>query len=197
MGKGLAAGLAILIGLALTLPYVYSALQGKTRPHGFSWLIWGLLQAIVAAVQYVNHAEPAVWSMAVAATVCFGIALLSVFRGEKNITRSDFVFLVLAVSIMPIWALTDNSLLAAVLAVAIDILGYFPTIRKSFSDPYGEKAIVWGGYVVAYSLAILAIENFSLAAVLCPAESVFMNGALAIMLLIRRRRLAAPRKFAS
>ena len=43
------------IGIGLTffayLPYIRSIVQGKTRPHVFSWVIWGTSTCIVFLAQ--------------------------------------------------------------------------------------------------------------------------------------------------
>ena len=42
--------LAVLVGIADTIPYVRDVLRGTTRPHRGTWLIWSVLAIVVASL---------------------------------------------------------------------------------------------------------------------------------------------------
>ena len=42
---------AILITFVAFIPYIISILQGKTKPHMFSWVIWGSTTMVVFFAQ--------------------------------------------------------------------------------------------------------------------------------------------------
>ncbi len=44
--------LSLILTIAAYTPYVWFVVQGKTKPHIFSWIIWSLLMAIATAGQY-------------------------------------------------------------------------------------------------------------------------------------------------
>ena len=55
--------LAVLVGIADTIPYVRDTLRGATRPHRGTWLIWSVLAIVVCASQ---RADGATWSLLMA-----------------------------------------------------------------------------------------------------------------------------------
>ncbi len=188
--EGVLAVVAIGINFSLSAAYVVSVFQKKVQPHVLSWLLWGILQAIVAVVQYYSQAGAAVWVTALAGANCFFIAALALFYyGERNITLSDKAFFGLALSIVPFWVLTKSPVPAAVLVAVIDALGYGPTFRKSYASPHQENVYIWGANCLSNVLTLFAIEQFSFSASFPIAVSAALNGALAGFLVFRRLRL--------
>lgn len=59
------------------------------------------------------------------------ITVASFKYGEKTLTRSDWISFVAALLVIPLWALTKNAALAAILISVIDGLGYYPTYRAA------------------------------------------------------------------
>jgi hypothetical protein len=174
--------------------YVVSILQKKIRPHILSWLLWGILQAVIAVVQFINQAGYAAWITGSVSTSCFIIVLLSFFyHGERNITRSDKLFFGFALLIIPVWALTDASLLAAILVTIIDGLGYGPTFRKCFSAPFEEDVPIWFGSGVVNLLTLFAIETFSYSSAIYPAVSAVLNISGTLYILVRRYQITHPK----
>jgi hypothetical protein len=170
-------------------PYVRGMYLGTTRPHAFSWFIWGLLTAIAFFAQKTGGAGPGAWATGLTAIVAFGISAFAIFRGEKQIARSDWGTFLAALSILPIWAMTDDPLLAVWLVTFIDALGFYPTFRKSWHHPHDELVLTYNLSTLKFILALLALQNFSLTTALYPASLVVMNGAFVGMVLWRRRVL--------
>src|SRR5690349_16901377 len=82
--------ISVAITLASLMPYLYYTLKRRIKPHAFSWIIWALLTAIGFAAQYSENAGPGAWATAAACVACTAIAVLSLFYGERQITRSDW-----------------------------------------------------------------------------------------------------------
>ena len=138
INKDLFGYLSLVFVMLSGVPYIWSILKGKTRPHIFTWLLWFLLSAVAAAAQYIGNAGPGAWATGLSAIFCLFTLILSLSHGDKAITRSDWFALTAALCIFPIWYFSSNVLIAAVLATMIDAIGFFPTIRKSFEKPYDE-----------------------------------------------------------
>lgn len=45
--------IAIVLTLVAFIPYIISILSGMTKPHVFSWVIWGITTFIVFLAQFV------------------------------------------------------------------------------------------------------------------------------------------------
>ena len=88
--------LAVLVGIADTIPYVRDTLRGATRPHRGTWLIWSTLAILVCFSQ---HADGATWSLLMAATQAILTSLVFVLalrRGEGGVGIGDRILLAIA-----------------------------------------------------------------------------------------------------
>jgi hypothetical protein len=175
-----------LLTLVGYLPYILSTVKGRTKPHVFSWIIWGTIATIVFFAQTSDDAGPGAWAMGFSAAGCFIIAALAVRFGEKKITRSDWLSFVGALMAIPIWCLTRNPLWAVLLVTAIDACGYYPTFRKSWHHPREENVIVYIVDSMKFVLALLALEHYSTVTVLSPLFIALVEAALTVMILWRR-----------
>jgi hypothetical protein len=174
--------LSLVFVVAARAPYFWSVLKNKTKPHVFTWVLWSVLTAIAAAAQYAGQAGPGAWATGLTAITCVFIALLSLRKGEKNITRSDWAFFVVALISIPLWQITNNPLAAVFLVTTIDALAYGPTFRKSFVKPHEE--MVWNFAVsnLKHVASLFAMTAYTFTTVLYPAVLFVMNGLLILML---------------
>lgn len=178
--------LALAIGLISYIPYFRGILADQTKPHAFSWFIWGLLTAIAFFAQVTSGAGPGAWVTGFTAIVCFIIVGFALVKGEKKITLSDWVTFIAALATLPIWYATDNPLYAVILITLIDALGFYPTFRKSWHKPQEEVTVTYGLSAVKFAIALGALQNLNWTTALYPASLVLMNGAFVIMVLWRR-----------
>ena len=171
------------------IPYIRNMLSGKTKPHAFSWLVWGTLTAIAFVGQVSEGAGPGAWVTGFTACVSFFIFVTVLRTGEKDIAKSDWLSLVGAGIAMLLWWATSDPLIAVILITLIDALGFFPTFRKSYHKPYEETAITFAISGLKFVIAIIALENLTPTTWLYPASLVLMNGIFVVMLLIRRKQV--------
>ncbi len=104
--------------------YAQQILTAKIKPHIFSWIIWATTEGIAFFAQSSGGSGPGAWASGFTAISCIMIALLSLKRGEKNITGSDKVTFMLAMSAMPLWYVTNNPLYALVLLTIMDLSAF-------------------------------------------------------------------------
>lgn len=180
---------ATVMALVSYIPYIRNMLSGKTKPHAFSWLVWGALTAIAFVGQISDGAGPGAWVTGFTACISFFIFITALRTGEKDITKTDWLSLVGAGIAMLLWWATSDPLIAVMLITVIDALGFFPTFRKSYQKPYQETAITFALSALKFVIAILALENLTPTTWLYPASLVLMNGIFVIMLLIRRKQV--------
>jgi hypothetical protein len=185
--------LIAIISVAMTVAgywfYIRDIFAGRTKPHAFSWLVWASLTGIAFAGQLSAHAGPGAWVTFTTATIAFFVFLLAIFKGEKNITRSDKLNLAGAGFALLLWFFTDSPLWSVILITIIDFLGFLPTFRKSWHKPHEETFIHYVLAGLKFVLAIMALENYSIITWLYPASLVLANLGFAAMLMIRRRQL--------
>jgi hypothetical protein len=190
---------SVVIGLLAFVPYFRDLKRGTTKPHLFTWLIWGFVYLIAFSAQTVEDAGPGAWFVAADAVACFGIAIFALFRGEKNIAKTDWLCLLVAVVGIGLWVSTDNPLWAVIAAVVVEIFAFAPTYRKTYLKPYEETASSYAWAVIAVALSLAALESYSITTWLYPLAIVLTNSGFVLLIWIRRsqvkRRLLDKSKY--
>ena len=177
---------SVAVALIAYLPYIGAALAGKIKPHAFSWIIWTLITAISFTAQWTGDAGPGSWATAATTVFCALISVLALVKGEKNITRGDWISFIAALMAIPLWHFTKEPLYAVILITLIDALGFYPSFRKAWLRPWEEMYFTFLLSSVKFGFAVMAIEDYSLVTALHPSSLVFTNFAFVLMLFWRR-----------
>ena len=64
----------------------------------------------------------------------------ALFRGEKHVTRGDWIAFLITFFAIPLWVVTSDPLWSVLLVTVIGAVAYYPTFRKSFAKPGEELA---------------------------------------------------------
>lgn len=181
----------IAVGLTFIgyIPYLGDIFAGKTKPHIYSWFLWGFVTVIAFALQVSAHAGPGAFVTLAAATVSLVIFALGIREGEKDITKIDTVFFVLAFIAIAVWLFAKQPVISIILVSTIDMLGFAPTFRKSWNKPYSETLFTYLLNTFRHGLSILALQSYSIVTWLYPVTWVLANGLFSVTLLIRRKQL--------
>lgn len=180
--------LAVILVFVAYVPYFRDLLKRKTKPHVYSWFIWSALTFIVFGLQLSGGAGIAAFvtlSAASISTVVFIIALRQ--GGAKMITRTDTLFLALALITLVAWLVAKQPVISAILATLTEVLGFVPTIRKSWQNPHTETLSLYALNAFRFVLAVLSLETISIVTTLYPVTWFFGNALFALMLFYRRR----------
>jgi hypothetical protein len=92
--------------------YLWTIYKGETKPHAFSWLLWGIVTGIGTLAQFQLNGGPSAWALAFVSITCLMISVLSFFIGEKNYTKSDWFALIGCFVAITMWQATDNPMIA-------------------------------------------------------------------------------------
>ncbi len=162
--------IAALLALFSSFLYIRDIFRGNTKPHTYTWLIWSIVTTIAFVGQWVSGGGPGSWATGVAAIVTIFTLLLSLKGGygTKDITNFDKICLALAlVAILP-WLLAKSVLWSVILATLIDLIAFFPTMRKTWHAPYSESLGSMYADAVKHSLSIFSMSTYSLVNVIFP-----------------------------
>lgn len=185
--KELLSATAIALTFIAFYPYIRSILLDEIKPHVFSWIIWGSTTTIVFLAQLKDDAGVGAWPIGISGGITFLVAFLSyIKRADITITKTDWLFFIAAISALPFWYFTAEPLWAVVILTTVDILGFGPTVRKSYLLPYSESLLFFSLFAIRDILVILALENYSMTTVLFPAAIAIACILLNIMILYRR-----------
>lgn len=172
--------------------YFYTIYQGKTKPHAFSWLLWGAVTGVGTFAQFSLDAGPSAWALAFVSVTCLIIAGISFFIGEKDYTKSDWVALFVCFLAIPVWKLTNNPLAAIGIVILIDGLTYWPTVRKSFNKPQTEPPISYIFAGMRYGLMLFAVPEPTWENLIYPFFLMATDWCFAVYIVIRRYQLGHP-----
>ncbi len=181
---------AVILTLTGYLPYIRDTLQKKTTPHVYTWFIWGLVTAIAYGLQVTHGAGVGSWVTFVVAITCFFIFLLGLRNGKKDITKSDTLFFILSFIALFLWLIAKQPVLSVILTSSIDLLGFVPTIRKSWSKPYSETLFTYELNSFRHGISIFALQQYSIVTWLYPGTWTIANLLFSILLIVRRKTVA-------
>ena len=185
--KELLSAVAVALTLIAFFPYIRSIITGAIRPHVFSWVIWGATTFGVFLAQLEDGGGTGAWPIGVSGIITIFIALLAYSKhADISITRTDWLFLVTALSSLPFWYIASDPLWAVVILTTVDVLGFGPTVRKAYYLPHSESLLFFGLFAARNLIVILALENHSVTTVLFPA--VIAAACILLMSLVMYRR---------
>ncbi len=179
--------IGICIGLVSYASYFKGIFSGKTKPHVFSWSIWAIINITAFFAQLAKGGGTGAWITAVNGLLCLTVAILAIFKGEKNITTSDKLSLLGAIAGIVGWLITKNPLVAVIFLSATDYFAIFPTFRKAYLKPYEENAFSFGIDLIKFTLELFSLQSLNLTTVLFPITILINDTVLVTMILIRRR----------
>ncbi len=183
-----------MIAVAITwiafLPYIRSIQHGETKPHVFSWVIWGLSTFIVFLGQVADGGGAGAWAIGVSGIITTYVAWLAYQKkADVQITPTDWIFLALALSALPLWYIHDDPLWTVVILTGIDALGFGSTFRKSYHKPFDEQLGFYVLMTTRNAISIAALTHYSVTTVIFPALTGFLSLLFILMLLVRRKQV--------
>lgn len=185
--KELSSGIAFVLTFFLFIPYIRSIRANTTVPHVFSWIVWAFGTLVVFLAQLADGAGIGAWPIGFSAGITGYVAVLSYrVRSSVEISGLDWVLLVLAVAAIPGWIVAADPLWAVVFLTIGDLIGFGPTIRKAYANPFKEHAGFFALGGVRNLFVVLALERYSLTTVLFPAAVGVACVLVAVFLMLRR-----------
>lgn len=183
---------AIALTFVAFIPYIRSIFNQHTKPHVFSWLIWSITTFIFFFAQLDDGAGVGAWPTGVSACITSFVAYLAYLKkADISISKTDSLFFVAAIASLILWYFTSEPLSAVVVLTLIDTLGFAPTFRKVYDQPYQEDRAFYALIALRNIIAISALEHFSATTVLFPAVIAFSCSLLLVLITYRRHRLSA------
>lgn len=180
--------LAGIIKIAAYVPYVWSTVNGATRPNRASWWIWAVLGAVSYASWRRSGEEAGWWIPAIMVAGPFFIGLLSLRYGAGGVSRLDRRVLAGTILAMALWGVTGDAALALFFNIMVDALAAVPTIHKAWQKPESESLPAWLLSFTAFGLNLLAIEKWTPFSAAYPLYLCVLAGSIITAILLGRRR---------
>jgi Ca2+/Na+ antiporter len=181
--------IAFIISIWGSVVYILSIFRGETKPHLYTWVVFSILTCIAFVAQLSDNAGPGAWMMGATTLSCLSVAILSLKYGNKNHTKSDKIALFASLAAIIPWLLTQDPLLSVIMISLIDGIVMYPTIRKSWSQPYQENLPTYWIANLKNIIALFALTNFSLITSLYLISIMVVNTTLIAVCVYRRRKI--------
>src|SRR5690606_244677 len=191
--KALLAAVAAVLTVVAFAPYLRSIQQGRTQPHVFSWIVWGINTGVAFIAVLAEQGGAGSWVIGFSCVVTLFVAALAYLkRADVSITGTDWVFFLAAIATMPLWYLTDDPLWSVVLITIIELLGFCPTFRKCWHQPHSESISFLVILILRNALIVAALERYVLTTILFPVAMAAACAVLIMMMVWRRQLTKSP-----
>jgi hypothetical protein len=184
--------IASVIGSGCFVPYIIDIYKKKTKPHIYTWLIWTILQITGVVAMFNSGAGIGVLALATGSILCAYVCILSLKFGTKNITTFDTACLIGALISIAVYIFLKQPLLSIILISAIDFIGFLPTLRKAYIEPYSETLIMFAVFAVSGTFTMLALHDYSLTTILYPLTLIGINIIATVVIWWRRKQQNPP-----
>ena len=172
------------------IPYIKDVISGKTVPHVYSWFLWGFVTLIAYALQVSAGGGIGAYVTFTAGLLCTIVFIIGFTKkGKKDITQVDTIFFILALIALGFWLIAKQPVISAILTTGVDLLGFAPTIRKSWNKPYSETLSFYLLNTIRFILAVFSLQRYTIVTALYPLAWIFGNGLFGLMLIMRRKQL--------
>jgi hypothetical protein len=185
--------LSVIVNLFAFYFYVRSIFLKRTKPHLYTWLIWAITQGTAVAGILYGAGGLGALELAIGEILVFSIFIFSIKNGTKNITKSDTIILILAISAILVWWQLHDPVLSILMICCIDGFGgYIPTFRKSWQEPWSERLYTWLLFNISNVFAICALQKYNFLTLAYLITCIIFNFILIILCLWRRRKIGNP-----
>lgn len=184
--------LATAIVIVAYYPYIKDVFLRKTKPHSYTWLIWAITQGTATVALIQGGGGFSSLGLIAGTLLVILVFILSLKYGTKNVTRSDAIVLGSALLAVLAWWALDNALLAVLMVTTIDALGYIPTIRKTFAEPWSETLLFWIAMEASVILILFANEEYNLLTSTFLTMLAVANAIVIFVIVWRRKSIAKP-----
>lgn len=171
--------------------YFRDMFAGKTKPHAFSWLVWGILSGNGFFAQVSAHAGIGAWTTGLTSVVSLTIFGFAIYKGNTQPTKFDKIMLLLALMSLALLFVVNNKNIALLLTLIALTTGFAMTIRKTYIKPSEENGRAFLLNALKFLPAILALSSFSFLTVAYPLVAGLGNAAVALVVYVRAKRLDA------
>jgi monoamine oxidase len=181
--KMIIAIIAALLAFIGNVPYLVDVMRGRVKPHPYTWFVWTIVSCVVFFGQLAKGAGVGAIPTAASEIFTVIIFLFSLRYGFKNITRTDTVLLIIAIlGIIP-WILTKDPTVSVIVAVSIDLVGFLPTLRKTWYHPETEAPLLYSMNVLRHILMLWSLQAYNIATTLHSIVMITTNLAMVLIIM--------------
>ena len=180
--------IALMLNVLGYIPYIRDIFKGIVKPHRMTWGIWTILTTITAVNQIANHGGYSSLffiSTTVLVTTTF---ILSLKFGVGGFSKIDLTCLLFATLLLIYWVGLKDTRISTLIAVNIDVIGFLPTLIKTYKHPETETYPQWLLAGIAGLLTTLIVPKLDWAIIIYPAYIFIFNFIIVSIKFLRERK---------
>jgi hypothetical protein len=181
--------LSVLVGFVSQGIGIYSIFKGIYKPQRMTRFLYFLMNLIFIGTLIAQVSWGALGLVGAQTVGSIIILLLSIKHGMGGTSRSDIVVLIGATISFAAWQLTSNPTLGLILSIITDLIAFFPTYLKIWSNPETEDWRFYTSDVFAGTFSLLALRRYMLGDFAFPAYLLLLNLSGVILILLRAKAL--------
>jgi hypothetical protein len=179
-----------ILSVCAYVPYVVSTISKKTKPHPFSWLLWGILGG-VSLITYFGVGARDTLPLAIVSFVGPSILfLLSIKYWSGSFSRFDYMCLTFSLIAIAVYIIFHAAAIALTINLAGDFLAALPTIKKTYHDSSSENFSTWFLFALSAIVSLFAISKWSYGIVIFPLYLAVFESFMSVLVFSGRRRKA-------
>lgn len=180
---------AAVLAVIGNVPYLWDVFKGKVKPHPYTWFIWTIVSCIVFFGQLAKGAGVGAIPTAASEIFTLIIFLFSLKYGFKHISKMDHALLIIALlGIIP-WILTKDPTISVIIAVSIDLIGFIPTLGKTWKYPKTEAPLLYGMNVLRHILMLFSLQAYNIATMLHSIAMITTNTLMTLFIVRPRKKI--------
>ena len=180
--KEIIVAVATILAIIGNIPYLKDVWKEKIQPHAYTWMVWSIVSAIVFFGQVAKGGGIAVIATGASEIFTIIIFILSLKNGFKHVTKTDTIFLCIALLGLIPWLVTKDPTLSVIIAVSIDLIAFIPTLRKTWKNPKTELSLLYGMNVLRHLLTLITLDAYNIATSLHSVAMICTNTLMVIFI---------------
>ncbi len=165
--------------------YFRGIVRGTTKPHAFSWAIWGSLAGIGFVTQVSAHAGVGAWVTGLTSLASLTIFCFALRVGTVRSSPFDWSLLCLAALSLVLLLVVKDEVAALGLTLIALISGFVMNARKAYKKPQEENATAFGLNTLKFVPAIFALTHITFLTAAYPMVAAMGNAAITIIVWTR------------
>ena len=170
-------------------PYIISVVKGQTKPHPFSWFLWGMIGIITLYFYFRVGAQETLGLAVLGAIFPFVVFVFSLKYWKGSFSRFDYVVLGLSLFSIILYLLFHSAAVSLSVSILADMFAFMPTIRKTYIDPSSESLSSWGLFLISYILSIVAISKWTYGVAVFPCYLALFGTIMCVLLKKHQNRV--------
>lgn len=169
--------LAIALRLFSSANYLFATWRGAVKPNAITWFFWGVAPLIAFVAQLQEGVGLEAWMSLGLAVGPLAICAASIIRREARwkVTRFDIACGIFATVGLVLWQITSDPLVAIWFAIAADIAGGVPTLKKIYTHPDTEKPLPYFLSMISMVITLMTIHSWTVASAAFPVYILLIN----------------------